>query len=126
MSQKTTQAYIHYDPERVDYSMTGQELDQLKNASSNHWKDFCIISFSLGVPCLINAIVEISKQDQFVTTLSFNLNLVVGIIGLFLGIAFAIAWRRSHTSIVKLIEVIKNKPKMPVPPSFVNIGAIEK
>lgn len=125
MNSKKAKSYIHYDPERVDFSLTGQELDQIINPSYNYYKDFCILSFALGIPCLINAIVEISKQQKFESTLSFNINLVVGIVGIFLGIFFAFSWSRSHRSTSKIIEKIKNKPKIPFEPSFSNIGEIK-
>ena len=93
---------------------------------NNNWKDFCIFCFALGIPCAINAVVEVSKQETFVSTLSFNINLIIGIVGIFLGVAFAIAWRNSRVTVRSLMEKIKSKPKMPITPSFMNVGALEQ
>jgi len=124
MTEQLHHSYIHYDPSRVDYSLSEEELQNLANGGQNNWKDFCIFCFAVGIPCMINAIVEVSKQEKFVSTLSFNINLVVGLIGILLGAAFAVAWKKSRVTVNDLIRKIKDKPKIPVPPSFLNIGAL--
>ena len=126
MTEQAHQSYIHYDPNRVDYSLSGEELQNLAKAGQNNWKDFCIFCLAVGIPCTINAVVEVSKQEVFSPTLSFNINLVVGIVGIFLGIAFANAWQKSRDTVSNLIEKIKNKPKVPVSPSFMNVGALDQ
>jgi len=126
MTEPAPQSYIHYDPNRVDYSLTDEELQNLANAGNSNWKDFFIFCLAVGIPCAINAAVEISKQDTFVSTLSFNVNLIVGILGIILGAAFGIAWHRTRTTTDSLIEKIKNKPKVPVTPSFMNVGALDQ
>ena len=126
MTEQASQSYIHYDPKRIDYSLSEEELQNLASAGQNSWKDFCVFCFAVGIPCTINAVVEINKQVTFSPTLSFNINLVVGIVGIFLGIAFAIAWKKSKTTVSNLIEKIKNKPKVPISPSFMNVGALDQ
>ena len=126
MTEQTHQSYIHYDPERIDYSLSLVELENIANAGQNTWKDFCIFCFAVGIPCTINAMVEVGKQEVFVPTLSFNINLVVGIIGIIIGIAFAFAWKKSSVTVSNLLEKIKNKPKVPISPSFMNVGALNQ
>lgn len=69
MTQQTPQNVIHYDLTRVDYSLTPSELDRFETAASNTWKDFCILCFSVGSPCLLNSIAEIVSQDKFIASL---------------------------------------------------------
>ena len=126
MTEQAPQSFIHYDPNRVDYSLSEEELQNLTDSGQNSWKDFCIFCFAVGIPCIINAIVEVNKQTTFNPTLSFNINLVIGIVCIFLGVAFAIAWAKSRTKVCNLIEKIKNKPKVPISPSFLNVGALEQ
>ena len=104
--------YIHYQPERVDYAISEGELGQLRQCTDNLWMDFCLFCSAGGIPCLINAISEATSRTPFRATLSFNLNLVVGILGLLLGIAFGIAWFRTRQSGNAIITAIKNKPRM--------------
>ncbi|MBM3300633.1 MAG: hypothetical protein FJY85_11830 [Deltaproteobacteria bacterium] len=117
-------SYIHYDPERTDYSLTGEELKELREGGQNLWKDVCLVAVSVGIPCLINAIAETIQQSSFALTLSMFLNYLVGVLGLALGVVFSIAWRRSHRSLQSLIDAIKHKPKMQIVPDVVNVGAL--
>ena len=126
MTEQAPQSFIHYDPERIDYSLSEEELTNIANAGQNSWKDFCILCFAVGIPCTINAVVEVSKQVTFNPTLSFNINLVIGIVGIFLGIAFAFAWKKSAVTVSDLLEKIKKKSKMPISPSLLHIGALEQ
>lgn len=125
MNNPSTKSYIHYDPERVDYSLSKDELENIRHASQNNWKDFSIACLAVGVPCVINAISEIFRQETFKLTLSFNLNLVVGIIGIVLGIAFLLAWQKTKKNLEEIIKTIKDKPKFEFTPSVTNIGEME-
>jgi hypothetical protein len=104
--------YIHYQPERVDYSISEGELGQLRQCTDNLWKDFCLFCTGGGIPCLINAISEARSKTPFQATLSFNLNLVIGVVGLLLGFAFGIAWYRSRQNATNIVSAIKSKPRM--------------
>lgn len=74
IQRSRSRSYLHYDPERVDYSVTNEELEKLCEGGRNLWKDVCLVSLSLGVPSLINAIVETTRQTAFSLTLSMFLN----------------------------------------------------
>ena len=117
--------YIRYNPERIDYALTGEELEQLQNNSHSNWKDFCIGSIAVGVPCLINAFTELGKQQEFTPTLTFNINLVIGILGVVLGLMFLILWRKSKIECTALMDRIKNKPKISVVRIDAKINQIE-
>lgn len=126
MNNPSTKSYIHYDPERVDYSLNKDELENIRHASQNNWKEFSIACLAVGVPCVINAISEIFRQETFKVTLSFNLNLVVGIIGIVLGIAFLRAWQKTKKNLDEIIKTIKDKPKFEFTADTTNIGEMEE
>lgn len=121
----STKSFIHYDPERVDYSLSKDELENIKNIGQNNWKDFSIACLGVGIPCLINGISEIRSQEAFRVTISMNLNLIIGGIGIILGIAFLIAWQKSKKSMNEIIEQIKNKPRIEFAPQITNVGEIK-
>lgn len=102
--------FIRYNAERIDYTLSGEELEQLKNISSNTWKDFCIACFSFGIPCIINSIVEINNQDSFKVTLSIFLNSISGFLGITLGVFFLISWLKTKKSFSILLDKIEKKP----------------
>lgn len=117
-------SYLLYNPERIDYSVTGEELERLRGGQSL-WKDFCLVFASLGVPCLINAIADTQKMPSFTLSLSLFLNYLFGVLGILLAVVFGIAWHRSHQSFSSLIEAIKSKPKLELTPSTENVGALQ-
>ncbi len=119
--------YICYDPERVDYSVNEEELNNLKNAGQNHWKDVTLVSLAIGIPCVINGFSEMSQQETFIPTFSIVLNFIIGGIGLGFTMIFGICWGKTYNSINKIIEKIKNKPKFEVPdlPNVTDVGKIE-
>jgi hypothetical protein len=114
--------YIHYNPERTDYSVTIDELARLETAGSNFWKDLCLVCASLGVSCEINAIA--GTPSPFVLSVPLFLNYLFGTLGIVLAVAFGIAWSKTYTGFGKIIEEIKNKPKMEIVPSTTNVGAL--
>lgn len=114
--------YIHYNPERTDYSMTTDELARLESAGSNLWKDVCLVSSSLGISCIINAIA--ATPDPFKLSAALFLNYLFGVLGLVLGAVFGIAWRRTNVSFRTIVDEIKKKPKMEIVPSTTNVGAL--
>jgi len=128
MTQDPHQAVIHYDPERVDYSLSGVELEQLSSSSQNSWKDFCLVCLGVGVPCIVNAIAAVNKQPQFSLTLSMFLNFLIGGIGITSGIISGILWQKSRSPIKELVKDIKARPKMKIPltPEMVDVGPMGK
>ncbi len=108
-----TKNFLHYDGERIDYAISNSELDELGQVSNNIWKDFCLTCIGVGIPCSINAISIVSKSvANFSPTLAFNLNALFGIIGIVLGLAFGIAWSKNKNSTKKIVDRIKEKPKI--------------
>lgn len=119
----TGRQYIHYDPDRVDYSATGEELARLESAGSNLWKDACLVCAPFGVSCLVNAIA--STNAPFTLSLSLFLNYLFGLVGLALTVVFGIAWFRTHKTLGGIINAIKQKPKMQISiPTTVDVGSL--
>lgn len=114
--------YIHYNPERTDYSLTPEELARLESAGSNLWKDVCLVSASLGVSCGINAIA--GTPTPFALSVSLFLNYLFGALGVVLAIVFGIAWTRTHTGFRAVVNEIKSKPRMEIVPSTTNVGPL--
>lgn len=82
-------ALVHYDPQRVDFTVSRDELARLRAGVSNQWKDCFLVSFSMGLPCLINGIA--ATPNPFRLTVGLFLDYLIGIIGLVLAIPFGIA-----------------------------------
>jgi hypothetical protein len=103
-----TGSFIRYNPQRVDYSISESELNNLREAGSNQWKDFSLVSISLGIPCLINAIHD--TPEPFKLTLALFLNYFIGILGLVLGLVFCILYLKTRKNFNSILNAIKNKP----------------
>lgn len=116
--------FIHYDPERVDYSVTPHELEQLKQAARNHWKDFCLVLAPLGLSCLVNASISLSDQAAFSITLPIFLNTLLGILSIILAICSGVLWHKSSGNLDKLIKTIEGKPKLPIVPTALKARAL--
>ncbi len=121
--------YLHLDTERTDYSVTDEELTKLESASKNHWKDFCIASLALGIPCAINGFTGIDLQN-FKLSASIFFNCFFGTIGLLAAVVLGIAWYKTSVSFTTVVEAIKNKPKvdisdLDIEELVVNVGEIE-
>jgi hypothetical protein len=118
-TKKPSGRFLHYEPERVDYSVTEAELEILERGNSPLWKDITLVMFPLGISALINAIAEIrTQQGEFRVTLQMLLNLIFGIVGILLGCAFGIAWKRSGKTFKDVIARLKAKPKLELPADF--------
>ncbi len=105
-------SFIRYDPTRIDYTVNDSELKSLADSSQNLWKDVCLVSISIGIPCIINAVAD--TKNPFSLTFPLFLNYLFGILGILLGIIFFIAWRKTLNTLKDVINRIKNKPMMAV------------
>ncbi len=125
--QSDFKQFLFYDPIRVDYSVTPQELVQIESASSNLWKDVALVSAPLGISCLINAIS--GTTEPFELSFSLFLNYLFGVIGIGTALVFSIAWHKTNQQFSNLLKVIKDKPKqeivIPPGPGTVMIGAMQ-
>lgn len=115
--------YLHYNPDRTDYSLTADELARLESAGSNLWKDVCLVSASLGVSCVINAIA--GTPTPFTLSAALFLNYLFGVLGLVLAIIFGVAWGKTHKGFHEIVGEIKKKPKMEILPSTTDVGALQ-
>lgn len=118
--------YIHHDPDRVLYGLSEEELDNVANSSQPLWKDVCLVSLSIGIPTLINAIAITKIGDDFSVTLSLFLNYLFGVVGIILGLIFGIAWHRTRKSCKLIIDKIKSRPRTELTPTTSDVGELEE
>ena len=114
--------YIHYDPERTDYSVTPDELGQIETAGSNLWKDVCLVAVPLSVSCFLNAFSNV--PDPFKFTVPLFLNCLVGLVAAVAALVFGIAWWRTRYSHKIIFDKIRKKPRMEIIPNTTDIGPI--
>ncbi len=109
--------YIHYDPNRTDYSVNSFELELIEQTGSSIWKDVFLACLGIGIPCVLNAIHDYSDLpiDAKIFTADIFLNMLFGILSMALGIISLIVWQRSKINFKKVIADIKNKPKYEMP-----------
>lgn len=103
-------SFIRYNPKRIDYSLSEEELQLIRTANKNDWKDFSILCFGVGIPCLLNVLSGLYTQNYNVYTPISFANLLIGCIGIILGFIFLTIWKKTETNIDQIFENIKNKP----------------
>ena len=100
---------IHYDPQRTDFTVTEDELTRIRESSNSSGKDFTLVSVSLAIPTMINAIA--ATKDPFELSLSLFLNYLIGSLSLILALVFGIMWRRTRLDFDSVIDQIRDKPR---------------
>lgn len=116
INQSLQQSYIHYDPQRVDYTVSNLEMELIQEVGSNIWKDIFLATVGFGLPTLINGYCDYSKltnNDNPGTDIF--LNIILGGISLGISIICLIVWRKNAKSFDALIAQIKNKPRYLLP-----------
>lgn len=108
--------YIHYNLNRVDYTINNMELELIEKSGNSIWKDFFIATLALAIPSLINAF-NIYKKNATEENLSIELfvNSLVGGISIVLAIICGIVWQNNVNTQKTIIKQIKNKPKFKIP-----------
>ncbi|HNV30892.1 MAG TPA: hypothetical protein PKJ83_17225 [Cyclobacteriaceae bacterium] len=106
--------YIHYDHSRTDYSINSFELEVLSEAGNSIWKDVCLFSYGIGIPCTISSVNKLLSDKGLGDSETF-LNLLFAGLGLIIGTICLVVWKRSEKKFSKLISAIKNKPKFKLP-----------
>jgi hypothetical protein len=116
LSKALSQSIIHYNPTRVDYTVSESELILLENYGNNIWKDVFIATLSLGIPTLINGVISYNKlQPNANLTLEIFINFIVGISCLIVAIVFFFVWRKYSKKFSNIISNIKQKPQFQLP-----------
>ena len=115
INKNLQQSYIHYNPDRVDYTINNLELDLLESTGSSIWKDFFIASFALAVPTIINGYSSYNKMTEKIFTTEIFLNSLIGGVCLIVAIICFIVWRTNRKSLKNTINQIKEKPKYKLP-----------
>lgn len=118
--------FIYHNEDNEYYSLNESELNDLVTKAQPLYKDVCLISISLGIPTLLNALAETAKQTEFSPNWSIFLNFTIGIVGILFFFVFGWLWKQSHKSTKELLLKIKNKPKVPLNVGTSDVGALEE
>jgi hypothetical protein len=116
----SAQAFIRWDPVRTDLTITEAELEKIRSAAYNHWKDLFLLSVPLSISCILNAIS--ATTNPFVLTLPLFLNYLIGVVAILASIAFGMAWRKTRVDLDALLSTIKTKPMYKVEPGQTGAG----
>jgi len=108
-------ATIHYEPNRVDYTVNQFELELIEQTGNSIWKDVFLASLFFGVPCSINAWSNYSKLTDKVFNTEIFLNSLFGGIGIIIAIISCLIWQKNKKKFSKIIEQIKSKPAFKIP-----------
>lgn len=100
---------IHVDLTNTLYGISSTELKIIEEGSSSIYKDIFLSGFGIGIPCLINAIIEYQKDTKLNSEVFWN-SLIAGI-SIVLAIVFCIIYRNSTNNCKILIDEIKQRPK---------------
>lgn len=116
INRNLQESYIHYDPNRVDYTISNLEFDLLQQNGDSIWKDIFLATLGLGIPTLLNGYNDYCKLklNENLTKEIF-MNFLIAGISISLSIICLIVWQKNKKSFAKIIEQIKNKPKYKLP-----------
>lgn len=112
LNEAANTSFIHYDPNRTDYTINDFELTELENNGNSIWKDVFLATLGLGIPTAINGWVGVEKlADEAPWTKEIFINFLLAGITLSLTVISFFIWQRNAESFKKTIEKIKGKPK---------------
>lgn len=114
LNKEIQENYIHYNPNRIDYTINDLELETLENSANNLWKDITFLTFGVAIPTLLNAYIGKCKIKQQWNDEVFY-NALIGGISLVIFFLSAILWYNSTNKFKKTIKNIKSKPRFRIP-----------
>jgi hypothetical protein len=100
---------INIDLGQTLFGVNSNELSILEGGGTLIWKDLFLLGSGLGVPLIINAIVEYSKSSEL--NVEVFLNFLFGCITVILAVIGAILWKGSSNGYKSTIKSIKRRPK---------------
>ena len=111
-----SQNFIHYEINRIDYTINDSELSQLEEIGKDLWKEVFFATLGVALPCLINGIISQKKllEKQPLNTEIF-INYLVGGICFSMAIISLILWVKNSKKKDQIIYKIKNKPQFKLP-----------
>lgn len=116
INRNLQESYIHYDPNRVDYTINNLELNLIEQAGNSIWKDIFLATIGLGIPSLLNGYSDYCKlTEKSMLNSEIFINLLVAGICLGISIICFIVWQSNKKKFKDIISQIKNKPKYKLP-----------
>jgi hypothetical protein len=116
INRSLEETYIHYNPDRVEYTASESEINELEHCGNSTYKDIFLASLGIGIPTSVNAILGLSEYSKNKNiTLELFINCLISCLCVFLCFIFFIFWRNNSKKYSDLITHIKNKPKYKVP-----------
>ena len=116
LNQTLSHNVIHYDPNRIDYTINDTELTQLDEIGKSIWKDVFFATLGIAIPTILNGIVsqgKLTKEQPW--TNEIFINYLVGGICASLAVISLIIWQRESKKKTDIITNIKNKPPFILP-----------
>ena len=107
-------SFIHYQPDRVDYTIDESELKELSNIGASTSKDISFGTLGVAIPTIVNGLVTYSKENGTIS-LEVLVNFIVGSATLALGVYTYYKWRKELTDMKDIISKIKSKPQFRLP-----------
>ncbi len=99
---------IHIDLTKTFYSITPSELNIIEDGSNSIWKDITLAATGIGLPCIINALIQNQKSPIFNSEIFWNS--LIGCVSLIIAVIFGIIWAKSKNKCTELIKEIKQRP----------------
>jgi hypothetical protein len=108
------QTVIHIDLKKTFYTIAPTELTLLEKGTSDIWKDVTLASIGLGIPTILNAIIEIQKLGIDNVNGEIFINSLVGLVSIIFSCVGAFLWFGNSNTTKDLINEIKQRPQYKV------------
>jgi hypothetical protein len=91
------------------FELENGDFEQIRQAGQSIWKDLCLLSVPLAIPCVLNVAGEVHSQSAFSPTLSIFFNSLFGGVGFVLSLLSGFMWFKTYKSLDSTIERIKTE-----------------
>ena len=114
LNRTLQESFIHYEPNRIDFTINNEELILLEDAGNNFWKEMFFGCLGLCIPTILNAkFCKVKIENGWSDEMFYNS--LIGGITLVLCILSALLWYKTAKKVTNIITHIKNKPKYRIP-----------
>ncbi|MBI3520159.1 MAG: hypothetical protein HY062_12505 [Bacteroidetes bacterium] len=107
LDQAVKQTLIHVDLNRTYYGVSADELESIEEGATTIWKDVTFGGFGIGIPCIVNGIIEYNKVNTFNVEVFWNC--LIGGISLAIAILGIFVWYKTVNKCKQLLENIRKR-----------------